>query len=69
MSVTPGNGGGGVLLRILGGGVSPGSPNPDPITDQNMSFSHSFSDLAPKIHASFQTWRRSENAKYMFSKI
>ena len=31
--------GGGVLLRILGGGVPPGSPNPDPITDQNMSFS------------------------------
>ena len=24
----------GVLLRILGGGVSPGSPNPDPFSDR-----------------------------------
>ena len=33
-------GGGGVgTPRILGEGVLPGSPNPDPITDQNMSFS------------------------------
>ena len=24
---------------ILGGGVPPGSPNPDPISDQEMSFS------------------------------
>ena len=33
-------GGGGVLLGILGGGVvSPGSPNPDPVSDQKMSFS------------------------------
>ena len=28
-----------VLLRILGGGVPPGSPNPDPISDQKMSSS------------------------------
>ena len=28
--------GGGVLLGILGGGVPPGSPNPDPISDQKM---------------------------------
>ena len=33
-----GGGGGGVLLGILGRGVPPGSPNPDPIWDQNMSF-------------------------------
>ena len=33
-----GMGGGGVLLGILGGGVQPGSPNPDPISDQKMSF-------------------------------
>ena len=33
-------GGGGVLLGILGGGVvPPGSPNPDPVSDQKMSFS------------------------------
>ena len=31
-------GGGGVLLRILGGGVPPGYPNSDPISDQKMSF-------------------------------
>ena len=31
-----GGGGGGVLLGILGGGVPPGSLNPDPISDQKM---------------------------------
>ena len=30
--------GGGVLLGILGGSMSPASPNPDPILDQEMSF-------------------------------
>ena len=30
---------GGVLLGILGGGVPPGSSNPDPISDQKMWFS------------------------------
>ena len=51
-------GGGGGLLGILGGGVVPaGSPNPDPVSDQKMSFStpvirpdpqnpYTFSDLA-----------------------
>ena len=29
---------GGVLLGILDGGVPPGSPNPDPVSDQKMSF-------------------------------
>ena len=49
--------GGGVLLGILGAGVPPGSPNPNPISDQKMSFStpvfkpglynpYPFSDLA-----------------------
>ena len=34
------NWGGGVFLGILGGGVvPPGSPNPDPVSDQKMSFS------------------------------
>ena len=28
----------GVLLGILGGGVPPGFPSPDPISDQKMSF-------------------------------
>ena len=32
-------GGEGVLLGIFGRGVPPGSPNPDPISDQNMPFS------------------------------
>ena len=36
----------GILLAILGGGVSPGSPNPDPISDQKCNFPHPFSDLA-----------------------
>ena len=39
----------GALLGILGGGVPPGSPNPDPISDQKMLFSRPFSDLAFKI--------------------
>ena len=30
---------GGIFLGILGGGVPPGSPNPDPISDQKMQFS------------------------------
>ena len=34
-----GEGWGGVLLGILGRGVPPGSPNPDPILDQKMPFS------------------------------
>ena len=37
----------GVLLGILGGGVPPGSPNPDPISDQKMSLI---------FHTRFQTW-------------
>ena len=35
----PPGGGGGVLLGILGRGVPPSSPNPDPISDQNIQFS------------------------------
>ena len=38
--------GGGLLLGILGGGVPLGSKNSDPISDQKMSYSHPFSDLA-----------------------
>ena len=33
-----GGGGKWVLLGILGGGVTPGSPNSDPISEQEMSF-------------------------------
>ena len=48
----------GLLLGILdggGGGVLPGFPNPDPISDQKLSFPHLFSDLACKIYIRFQT--------------
>ena len=43
-------GGGGVHLGIIGGGVSPGSPNADPVSHQKCHFWHPFSDLACKIH-------------------
>jgi len=33
-----GGGGMGILLGIFGRGVPPASPNPDPISDQKMSF-------------------------------
>ena len=36
--------GAGVLLGILGDGLPPGSPNPDPISDQKCHFPHPFSD-------------------------
>ena len=41
-----GGGAGGLLLGILGGGVPLGSTNSNPISDQKMSYSHPFSDLA-----------------------
>ena len=43
-----------VLPGILGGGVPPGSPNPDPIPEQEYPFSHPFSDLVSKIHTRFR---------------
>ena len=36
---SPSSPGGGILLGIPGGGVPPGSPNHDPISDQKLSFS------------------------------
>ena len=39
-------------------GVPPGSANPDPISDQKMSFSHPFSDLASKKLHLIITWIR-----------
>ena len=43
-------------VAIFGGGVPPGSPNPDPISDKKKChFSHPFSDLASKIHTHSQT--------------
>ena len=46
----PGGGGGEVLPGILGGGVPPGSSNPDPISDLNMPFSTPV--FRPEIYAS-----------------
>ena len=46
----------GVLRGTLGGGVPPGSPNPDPISDQKCHFPHPFSDQISKIHTNFQNW-------------
>ena len=46
-------GGGRVLLGIFGGGVPPGSPNPDPVSDQKSNFPHLFSDRTSKIHTRF----------------
>ena len=37
-------------------GVLPSSPNPHSVSDQKMSFSHPFSELAFKIYTRFQTW-------------
>ena len=45
LSYSRGVGGGGELLGSLGGGVPPGSSNPDPISNQKYHF-----------HTSFQTW-------------
>ena len=39
LTSAPERGGGGVLLGILGGDVPPDSQNPDPISEQKMSFS------------------------------
>ena len=49
----PGGGGGRVLLGIFGGGVPPGSPNPDPVSDQKSNFLHLFSNQTSKIHTRF----------------
>ena len=52
----------GVLLGILGGVVPPGSPNPDPISDQKKChFPHSFTDQTYKFHTRFQTWPLGRN--------
>ena len=59
--------GGRVLLGIFGGGVLPGSPNPDPVSDQKSNFPHLFSNQNSKIHTRFQTWPLGRN--YFFSCI
>lgn len=44
-----GGGGGQVLSGIWDWGVPTGSPNPDPTSDQNMSFPYPFSDLTSPV--------------------
>ena len=46
----------GVFRGILGRGVPPGSPNPDPISEKKMSFSTPVFSPISKIHSNFQTW-------------
>ena len=50
-------GGEGVLLEILDGGVPPSSPNPDPLSNQKMSFFF----INSKNHTRFQTWPLGRN--------
>ena len=60
MYVSGGWGGTPGILVILGGGLSAGSPNPDPISDQKCNSSHPFLDLA-SIHTHSQTWSLRNN--------
>ena len=39
-----------------GGGVPVSSPNPDPFSDQKVTFSHPVSDLAAKKQTPFKSW-------------
>ena len=39
-----------------GGGMPPGSPNPDPILTKKCNFLHPFSDQTSKIQTIFKTW-------------
>ena len=54
-----GGGGGGVLLGVLGGGVPPGSPNPDPISGQKIVI----------FHTCFQSWPLGRNYVIIFFRI
>ena len=47
---------GGVLMGILGVGVPPGSPNPDPISEKKCNFRHPFTEQTSKIHTRFLIW-------------
>ena len=59
----------GVFLAILGGGVPPGSPNPDPILDQKISFSTPVLDLGPVSRKSRSAFRaRNQILKWKYIK-
>ena len=54
-------GGGGVPLKFLGGGVPPGSPNPDPISDQKNVILHTvFRPGLSEIVSSLLTLKRQQ---------
>ena len=55
--VTPGRGGGGSPGN-LGGGVPPGYPNPDPISDQKMSFSTPLGVFRPDLWTPYLFFRQ-----------
>lgn len=56
---------GGLLLGILGGGMPPGSPNPEPPSDQKMSFSTAILEPS-KIYSRIQTWHIDIDDIYMY---
>ena len=56
LSEDRGSGGGGVLMRILGGRVPPVPQILTLFQTKKCHFSHSFSYLASKIHTHSKTW-------------
>ena len=50
-----------VLLRILGGGVLPGSPNPDPTSDQEIPIFHTRFQTRPPRNDVIITLERQQN--------
>ena len=52
----PPRGGGAVLLGIIGGGLPPSSPDPDPISDQTNVIFHT--EQSSKIHSFFRLGSR-----------
>ena len=51
----------GVLLRIRGGGVLPGSPNPDPTSDQEIAIFHTRFQTRPLRNDIIITLERQQN--------
>ena len=51
----------GVLLRIVGGGALPGSPNPDPTSDQEIPIFHTRFQTRPLRNDVIITLERQQN--------